>query len=148
MESFKVFFELIARVLAFYYELVPSFGFAIIALTLTVMVILTPLTLKGTRSMMMMQQLQPEMKKLQERHKALEGSHREAAAELDELRLRVEEQKASKSDAKAGASVVELEGRVRALSTERDALAKTVDQLRTGKSGVFSCFHFCMKTFC
>ena len=33
------------------------------------MVILTPLTLKGTRSMMMMQQLQPEMKKLQSKYK-------------------------------------------------------------------------------
>jgi len=69
LDTFHVFFELIARVLAFYYELVPSFGFAIIALTLTVMIILTPLTLKGTRSMMMMQQLQPEMKKLQSRYK-------------------------------------------------------------------------------
>jgi YidC/Oxa1 family membrane protein insertase len=69
LETFNVFFELIARVLAFYYELIPSFGFAIIALTLTVMVILTPLTLKGTRSMMMMQQLQPEMKKLQSKYK-------------------------------------------------------------------------------
>ncbi len=69
MDTFHVFFELIARVLAFYYELIPSFGFAIIALTLTVMVILTPLTLKGTRSMMMMQQLQPEMKKLQSKYK-------------------------------------------------------------------------------
>jgi YidC/Oxa1 family membrane protein insertase len=69
VDTFHVFFELIARVLAFYYELIPSFGFAIIALTLTVMVILTPLTLKGTRSMMMMQQLQPEMKKLQSKYK-------------------------------------------------------------------------------
>ena len=42
---------------------------AIILLTLLVMVVLTPLTLKGTRSMMMMQQLQPEMKKLQARYK-------------------------------------------------------------------------------
>ena len=33
------------------------------------MIILTPLTLKGTRSMMMMQQLQPEMKKIQTQYK-------------------------------------------------------------------------------
>ena len=33
------------------------------------MVIVTPLTLKGTRSMMMMQQLQPEMRKIQTRYK-------------------------------------------------------------------------------
>ena len=33
------------------------------------MIIVTPLTLKGTRSMMMMQQLQPEMKKIQTQYK-------------------------------------------------------------------------------
>ena len=66
---FNVFFTLLAQVMAFFYDLVPSYGFTIIALTLVVMVILTPLTLKGTRSMMMMQQLQPEMKKLQTQYK-------------------------------------------------------------------------------
>ncbi len=63
------FFDMIAAALAFFYQLVPSYGFAIIALTLVVMIVLTPLTLKGTRSMMMMQQLQPEMKKLQSKYK-------------------------------------------------------------------------------
>jgi YidC/Oxa1 family membrane protein insertase len=38
-------------------------------LTLVVMLIVTPLTLKGTRSMMVMQQLQPEMRKIQTRYK-------------------------------------------------------------------------------
>ena len=33
------------------------------------MIVLTPLTLKGTRSMMIMQALQPEMKKLQAQYK-------------------------------------------------------------------------------
>jgi YidC/Oxa1 family membrane protein insertase len=33
------------------------------------MIVVTPLTLKGTRSMMMMQQLQPEMRKIQARYK-------------------------------------------------------------------------------
>ena len=33
------------------------------------MIVVTPLTLKGTRSMMVMQQLQPEMKKIQTRYK-------------------------------------------------------------------------------
>ncbi len=63
------FFEMIAAALAWFYSVVPSYGFAIIALTLVVMIVLTPLTLKGTRSMMMMQQLQPEMKKLQSKYK-------------------------------------------------------------------------------
>ena len=62
-------FDAIAQALAFFYELVPSYGFAIIGLTLLVMVALTPLTLKGTRSMMMMQQLQPEIRKIQSKYK-------------------------------------------------------------------------------
>ena len=62
-------FDLIAAVLSWFYGLVPSYGFAIIMLTLVVMVIVTPLTLKGTRSMIKMQHLQPEMKKIQTRHK-------------------------------------------------------------------------------
>jgi YidC/Oxa1 family membrane protein insertase len=62
-------FDLIASVLAWFYDLVPSYGVAIILLTLTVMVILTPLTLKGTRSMIAMQRLQPEMRKLQTQYK-------------------------------------------------------------------------------
>jgi YidC/Oxa1 family membrane protein insertase len=69
MSVFNVFFDLLAQVMAFFYSIVPSYGFTIIALTLVVMIILTPLTLKGTRSMMMMQQLQPEMKKLQTQYK-------------------------------------------------------------------------------
>jgi YidC/Oxa1 family membrane protein insertase len=62
-------FDAIATVLAWFYELWPSYGMAIVFLTLSVMIILTPLTLKGTRSMMVMQRLQPEMKKIQARYK-------------------------------------------------------------------------------
>lgn len=62
-------FDAFAQALAFFYELVPSYGFAITGLTLLVMVALTPLTLKGTRSMMMMQQLQPEIRKIQSKYK-------------------------------------------------------------------------------
>src|SRR4029078_9413919 len=69
MGVFHVFFELLAQLMAIFYDVVPSYDFTIIDLTLVVMVILTPLTLKGTRSMMMMQQLQPEMKKLQTQYK-------------------------------------------------------------------------------
>src|ERR1700730_12373745 len=59
----------IAAVLAFFYSLVPNYGAAIILLTIAVMVILTPLTIKQTRSMLVMQKLQPELKRLQEEHK-------------------------------------------------------------------------------
>ena len=63
------FFKAFASVLAFFYDVTGNYALAIIALTLLVMIIVTPLTLKGTRSMMMMQQLQPEMKKIQTRYK-------------------------------------------------------------------------------
>lgn len=59
----------VAWLLAFFYGLIPSYGVAIILLTLAIMVVLTPLTLKGTRSMMAMQQLQPELKKIQAEYK-------------------------------------------------------------------------------
>ena len=62
-------FNLIASLLAWVYSLVPSVGLAIIMLTVVVMVVLTPVTLKGTRSMIKMQHLGPELKKIQARHK-------------------------------------------------------------------------------
>ena len=66
---FDPFFKLFASVLAFFYAITNNYALAIILLTLVVMLIVTPLTLKGTRSMMMMQQLQPEMRKIQARYK-------------------------------------------------------------------------------
>jgi YidC/Oxa1 family membrane protein insertase len=66
---FDPFFTFFATVLAFFYDLTGNYAVAIILLTLCVMIIVTPLTLKGTRSMMMMQQLQPDMKKIQARYK-------------------------------------------------------------------------------
>jgi YidC/Oxa1 family membrane protein insertase len=65
----EAFFDFLADVLAFFYSLVPNYAVAIILLTLVVMVVVTPLTLKGTRSMMVMQQLQPEMRKIQTKYK-------------------------------------------------------------------------------
>jgi len=62
-------FDAMAQLLAVFYSVIPSYGFAIILLTVVVMIIVTPLTLKGTRSMMLMQQMQPEIRKLQEKHK-------------------------------------------------------------------------------
>jgi YidC/Oxa1 family membrane protein insertase len=62
-------FGWIAEILAGLYEIWPSYGGAIVLLTLGVMLVLTPLTLRGTRSMMAMQRLQPEMKRIQQKHK-------------------------------------------------------------------------------
>jgi YidC/Oxa1 family membrane protein insertase len=73
---FEGFFDALASVLNFFFTLVPEglrgslgFGLAIMGLTVLVMTLITPLTVKSTRSMMQMQRLQPEMKRLQEKHK-------------------------------------------------------------------------------
>jgi YidC/Oxa1 family membrane protein insertase len=57
--------RLIGWTLSFFYELIPNFGVAIVLLTVLIGVILFPLTLKQTRSMKAMQEIQPEMKKIQ-----------------------------------------------------------------------------------
>ena len=62
----------VARLLGVFYELPlinGSFGLAIILLTLTVMVVLMPLTLKATKSTIKMTQLQPKMRELQKKYK-------------------------------------------------------------------------------
>src|SRR5438045_903629 len=46
-------------VLAFFYAIIPNEGVAIILLTITVMLVLFPLTAKSARSMLAMQPLQP-----------------------------------------------------------------------------------------
>jgi YidC/Oxa1 family membrane protein insertase len=62
-------FELVANTLNFFYELIPNYAVAIALLTCVVMIITTPLTLKGTRSMIEMQRLQPEIRRLQVQYK-------------------------------------------------------------------------------
>jgi len=66
---FDGFFEAVASLMSWFYGLVPSYGLSIIFLTITVMVIITPLTLKSTKSMLQMQRLQPELKRLQAKYK-------------------------------------------------------------------------------
>jgi YidC/Oxa1 family membrane protein insertase len=62
-------FEGISITLNFFYTIVPDYAFAIAGLTCVVMLITTPLTLKGTRSMIEMQRLQPEIRRLQAQYK-------------------------------------------------------------------------------
>lgn len=62
-------FDFLAGLLAFFYELWPSYGGAILLFTLAVMLVLSPLSIKSTRSMLAMQRLGPDMKKLQQKHK-------------------------------------------------------------------------------
>ncbi len=73
---FEQFFDALGSVLNFFYTLVPEsirpvagYGIAITCLTVLVMALITPLTVKSTRSMLQMQRLQPEMKRLQEKYK-------------------------------------------------------------------------------
>ncbi len=62
-------FEVIAKTLSVFYDLIPNYAISIAMLTLVVMVVTTPFTLKGTRSMIQMQRLQPEMRRLQLKYK-------------------------------------------------------------------------------
>jgi YidC/Oxa1 family membrane protein insertase len=64
-----VFFDFFATLLAFFYELVPNYGIAIILLTIAVMLLVTPLTLKGTRSMLELQMHQPELRRIQTQYR-------------------------------------------------------------------------------
>jgi len=67
---FQPVFHLIGWLLAFIYDnVVPNYAIAIALLTIIIMGVLTPFTVKSTRSMMAMQKLQPEIKKLQVKYK-------------------------------------------------------------------------------
>jgi YidC/Oxa1 family membrane protein insertase len=62
----------VSALLAVFYDLPVvggSYGLSIILLTLTIMVVLMPLTLKATRSTIKMTQIQPQMRALQKKHK-------------------------------------------------------------------------------
>ena len=62
-------FEVFSGLLAAFYAILPSFGLAIILLTVAVRIVLLPLSIKQTRSMREMQRIQPEVKKLQAKYK-------------------------------------------------------------------------------
>ena len=62
-------FELAARLIAYFYGLVPDYSFALAMVAVVVMLLITPLTLKSTKGMLEMQKLQPEMKRMQQQFK-------------------------------------------------------------------------------
>jgi YidC/Oxa1 family membrane protein insertase len=72
-EVFHPLFELFGLILAGIYAVVPNYAVAIIGLTVVIMLALTPVTVKSTKSMLAMQRLQPEMKKLQAKFKGPEN---------------------------------------------------------------------------
>ena len=78
----------LGSVLNFFYSILPEavgsprYGIAIILLTLAVSLLMFPLTVKQTRSMKAMQEIQPEVKKLQKEYK---DDRQELNAKLMEL---------------------------------------------------------------
>jgi YidC/Oxa1 family membrane protein insertase len=63
----------VADVLAWLYSIIPSYPIDVALLTIIIMAILTPLTVKSTKNMAAMQALGPEMKKLQQKYKGAEN---------------------------------------------------------------------------
>jgi YidC/Oxa1 family membrane protein insertase len=61
--------DLLLQLLNFFNQYVHNYGIAIILLTITVRILLLPLTIKQTRSLQAMQKIQPKLKKLQEKYK-------------------------------------------------------------------------------
>jgi YidC/Oxa1 family membrane protein insertase len=60
---------LTARVLSFLYDVWPSYAGAIILLTVCVMTVLTPVTIRSTKSMLAMRRLAPQTKELQAQYR-------------------------------------------------------------------------------
>lgn len=63
----------IGDVLAFFYALIPNYPIDIALLTVAIMAILTPLTVRATKYQVKMQDIAPEMKKLQAKYKGAEN---------------------------------------------------------------------------
>ena len=61
--------QFLGAILSFLYQIFPNVGLAIILLTVAVNLAMFPLTLKQTRSMKAMQEIQPLVKDLQKKHK-------------------------------------------------------------------------------
>jgi YidC/Oxa1 family membrane protein insertase len=70
---FQPIFHIVGWLLALCYDLIPNYAVAIALLTIIIMAVLTPFTIKSTKSMMAMQKLQPEIKKLQQKYKGPEN---------------------------------------------------------------------------
>ena len=75
-------FEIAAKVIAFFYSIVPDYSFALAMVAVVVMLLITPLTLKSTKGMLEMQRLQPEMKKMQQQFKGDRQKLNEAMMKL------------------------------------------------------------------
>jgi YidC/Oxa1 family membrane protein insertase len=70
MNPWDLLLKALGATMSFFYDIIPNYGFAIIMLTLVVSLLLFPLTLKQTRSMKAMQEIQPEIKRIQKEYKS------------------------------------------------------------------------------
>jgi YidC/Oxa1 family membrane protein insertase len=70
---FQPLLKAVADVLAWLYSIIPIYPIDVALLTIIIMAILTPLTVKSTKNMAAMQALGPEMKKLQQKYKGAEN---------------------------------------------------------------------------
>ena len=86
---FQPLFDLFAWLLAAFYSVIPNYAVAIALLTIVVMIVVFPITRRGTRSMMRMQLLAPELKQIQNKYKAKAGM---SAAERQESRQKLNEE--------------------------------------------------------
>lgn len=74
--------EVLGGTLSFFYGLIPNFGIAITLLTVAIGLLLFRLTLKQTRSMRAMQEIQPEIKRIQRELKHDKQAQQAAMMEL------------------------------------------------------------------
>ena len=74
--------DLLGATLSFFFGLIPNLGIAIVLLTIAIGVVLFPLTLKQTRSMKAMQEIQPEIKRIQKEFKTDKASQQQAMMAL------------------------------------------------------------------
>lgn len=70
---FQPLLDAVGGILAFFYSIIPNYPIDVALLTIVIMALLTPLTVKSTKNMAAMQALGPEMKKLQQKYKGPEN---------------------------------------------------------------------------
>lgn len=74
--------SLLGGILSFFYDVVPSYGLAIILLTIVVNILVFPLTLKQVRSTRAMQEIQPQMERLRREYKGDQETMNQKVMEL------------------------------------------------------------------
>ncbi len=82
MPGWEYLLKFFGSAITVFYQLIPSLGVSIILLTIAVNMLMFPLTLKQTRSMRKMQELQPDIKQLQRDLKHDKQALQQATMEL------------------------------------------------------------------